>query len=89
MIISSLLHLGWMAHYPIYWITYLADGILQASLGLLLGIGVLKSFISEPQAVEKMDALATRMAPKQGLLGLIAIAVGGWMIISGFIWTVG
>lgn len=89
MIISSILNLGWLSSFPIYWATYLVDGLLQAALGLLLGIGVLKSFVKQPTAVEKMDALVARLAPKQGLLGLIAIGFGIWMVVSGFLWTVG
>src|SRR5580658_10820481 len=33
-IISSILSIGWLAHWPIYWITFLADSVLQFSLGL-------------------------------------------------------
>lgn len=88
-IISSILNLGWLSVIPIYWVTFLAVAVLQFALGLLLGIGVLKQFIKQPQAQEKMDQLITRLAPKQGMLGLIAIGVGIWLIIAGFMWTVG
>jgi hypothetical protein len=27
-IISSILHLGWLAHWPIFWATFLADSVL-------------------------------------------------------------
>jgi hypothetical protein len=87
-IISSVLSLGWLAHFPIYWITFLADSVLQLALGLLLGVGVLKTFIKNPQAQAKMDQTITKLAPYQGTLGLIAIGVGIWMVVSGFLWTV-
>jgi hypothetical protein len=87
-IISALLSLGWFAHFPIYWITWLADSLLSVALGLLLGVGVLKSFIKNPQANEKMDQTIQKLAPYQGTLGLIAIGVGAWMVIAGFLWTV-
>lgn len=83
-IISSVLSLGWLAYMPIYWATFLASAVLQTILGTLLGIGVLKTFIKQPQAVEKLDMLVARMAPKQGLLGFIAIGTGVWMILAGF-----
>ena len=89
MIISSVLSLGWLTTYPILWATYLADGVLQASLGLLLGIGTLKTFIKKPEAVEKMDQMAAKLAPKQGMLGLVAIGVGAWMIVANVLWTAG
>lgn len=88
-IISSILNLGWMAHFPIYWVTFLANGVLLFALGLLLGVGVLKTFIKNPQAQAKMDQTIAKLAPKQGMLGLIAIGVGVWMIISGFLFHVG
>ena len=87
-VISSVLNLGWMAYAPIYWITFLVDSILQLALGLLLGVGVLKTFIKNPTAQEKMDLTITKLAPYQGLLGLIAIGVGVWMVIAGFLVTI-
>ena len=87
-IISSILNLGWMAYAPIYWITYLADSVLSLALGLLLGVGVLKTFIKNAQAQEKMDQTIAKLAPYQGLLGLIAIGVGIWMVIAGFLFTI-
>jgi hypothetical protein len=87
-IISSILNLGWMAYAPIYWITYLADSVLSLALGLLLGVGVLKTFIKNAQAQEKMDMTIAKLAPYQGLLGLIAIGVGVWMVIAGFLFTI-
>ena len=87
-VISSVLNLGWMAYAPIYWITFLVDSILQLALGLLLGVGVLKTFIKNPTAQEKMDLTITKLAPSQGLLGLIAIGVGVWMVIAGFLFTI-
>ena len=88
-IISSVLHLGWLTLFPIFWVTFLADSVLLFALGLLLGVGVLKTFIKNPTAQAKMDQTITRLAPKQGMLGLIAIGVGVWMIISTFMWHVG
>jgi hypothetical protein len=88
-IISAILGLGWMAHAPILWITFLASGVLQLGLGLLLGVGVLKTFIKNPQANEKMDQTITKLAPYQGTLGLVALGVGAWMVVAGFLWTIG
>lgn len=73
---------------PIYWITFLASALVQLALGLLLGIGVLKTFIKQPQAVAKMDETVAKLAPYQGKLGLVAIGIGVWMIISSILWRV-
>lgn len=88
-IIVSLLRLNWLAHYPLYWITFLANAALQLALGLLLGVGILKTFIKNPQAVQKMDEMIGRLAPKQGTMGLVAIGLGIWMVLSGLLFRVG
>jgi hypothetical protein len=88
-VISAVLSLGWLAHWPIYWITFLATAVLELGLGLLLGIGVLKTFIKNPEAQAKMDQTLKKIAPYQGTMGLIAIGVGIWLVISGFLWTIG
>ncbi len=88
MVISSVLSIGWLAYAPIYWATFLASGVLQLCLGLLLGVGIFKQFVKDPTANEKMDQTITKLAPYQGTLGLIAIGVGIWMVVAGFIFTV-
>jgi type II secretory pathway component PulF len=84
-IIQAVLNLGWLSVWPLWWITWLADSVLLFSLGLLLGVGILKTFIKNPQAQAKMDQTITKLAPKQGVLGLIAIGVGIWMVLGSFI----
>lgn len=85
MVIGSILGLGLLAIAPIYWVTYLASAVLQLSLGLLLGVGVLKQFIKDPTANEKMDTTIAKLAPYQGTLGFIAIGVGIWLVIASFL----
>jgi hypothetical protein len=80
-IISAVLNLGWLTTWPIYWATWLADSVLLAALGLILGIGTLKTFIKDPTAQAKMDQTLAKLAPHQGRLGIAAIGVGVWMIV--------
>ncbi len=87
-IISAVLNLGWLAHWPIYWITFTADSVLQFALGLLLGVGTLKTFIKNPEANARMDQTIAKLAPYQGTLGLVAIGVGVWLVVAGFLWTI-
>ena len=82
-IISALLSLGLLAKYPVYWVTLMAAAVLQAVLGLLLGAGVLKTFIRQQEAVRKLDQTLATLAPMQGKAGLAAIGVGLWMVIVG------
>lgn len=88
-IISSVLNLGMLAHFPIYWVTFLASAVVQAGLGLLLGVGTLKTFIKQPQAIEKMDVMVTKLAPYQGTMGLVSIGVGVWMVVVSLLWAAG
>ena len=85
MILFMVLSLRMLSTWPIRWITFLVSGMLELALGLLLGAGVLKQFIKQPQAVQRMDQTVGKLAPKQGLLGLIAIGFGVWAIIAGFL----
>ncbi len=87
-IVSSVLNLGWLTSAPIYWVTFLASAVLQLVLGLLLGAGVLKSFIKQEEAVAKLNQTLVVLAPKQGVAGLAAIGVGLWMVVAGFIFKV-
>ena len=87
-IIGSVLNLGWLTAAPIYWATWLANSVLLFGLGLILGIGTLKTFIKNPQAQAKMDETLAKLQPKQGMLGLAAIGVGVWMIVAGFLFHV-
>lgn len=87
-IIQSVLWLGMLAAAPIYWGTFAASAVVQFALGLLLGIGVLKTFIKNEEAVRRLDQLVTKLAPKQGVLGLVAIGLGVWMIVVNFLFAV-
>ena len=85
-IIGSVLSIGLLAAWPIWWATNLATAVLLACLGLLLGVGVLKTFIKDPTAQAKMDQTIAKLAPFQGTLGLVAIGVGVWCVIASFMW---
>jgi hypothetical protein len=84
-IISAVLNMGWLTTWPIWWISWLVGSVLQAALGLILGIGTLKTFIKNPQAQLKMDETLAKLSPKQGMLGIAAIGVGIWEIVSGIL----
>lgn len=88
-VISSVLSIGWMTLFPIYWFTFLANSLLSVALGLLLGIGVLKTFIKDPTAQAKMDQTIAKLAPYQGTLGLVAIGVGVWMMLASILFGAG
>lgn len=80
-LISSVLNLGWLSVAPVYWVMFLSSSVVQALLGFLLGIGVLKTFAKDEAAHQKMDQLLAKLSPYQGKLGLAAIGVGIAMLV--------
>ena len=52
------------------------------ALGLLLGIGVLKTFIKKEEVTAKLDACVVKLSPYQGILGLVAIGLAVWALIQ-------
>lgn len=80
-IIRFLSNMRFLNAAPVGFISWLVSGLLLLSLGLLLGVGVIKTFVSAPAAVEKLDLTIAKLAPKQGTLGLAGICVGLWIIV--------
>jgi hypothetical protein len=87
-ILGCVSHVAWLSSVPVFWLSRLADSVLLTSLGLLLGIGVFKSFIKNAKANDKLDQVIAKLAPYQGKLGLVAIALGVWMIIAGLMFPI-
>jgi hypothetical protein len=72
---------SWFSLVPVGVLTMIVSALLTLALGLLLGIGVIKTFVSSEDAKAKMDEMMAKLAPKQGLLGLLGIIVGIWMML--------
>jgi hypothetical protein len=89
-IITAILNIGWLTTAPIWWITLLAGSVIQATLGFILGYGLLmeKVFTKSEQAKVKAIQIREKLAPKQGKLGLLGLAVGAWMIAASFLFTI-
>ncbi len=86
-IIMAVINMGMLSTWPIYWISWLVGSIFQAALGLILGIGTLKTFIKNPQAQAKMDETLAKLSPKQGMLGVGAIGFGVWVVVASFLFN--
>lgn len=84
-VIRFLGQMRWFDAAPIGFLTWIVSALLTLALGLLLGIGVIKSFVSSEEAKAKMDEMITKLATKQGKLGLFGIIVGIWIIVYNMI----
>ncbi len=56
--------------------------LCQILLGFLLGIGIVKSFVRDPQAQAKMDQFFDKLLPYQVMLGVLAIADGFAVVVT-------
>jgi hypothetical protein len=75
--------------WPILWISYMATGVLEFLLGLLLGYALISQYaLSKNAAAQKRgDQLRASLLPYQTMLGYVSIGVGIWTIVAGlFIW---
>ncbi len=83
-IIQAVLNIGLLTSHPIWWITWIASSALEASLGFLLGYGMISKLVLSKNEIarEKGEQLLKKLAPLQGRLGLIAIIVGIWSIVA-------
>ncbi|WP_299780698.1 hypothetical protein [uncultured Formosa sp.] len=83
-IVFSILNLGWITTFPIWWGTLLAGNIIQSILGFMLGFSLINKYVlsKNDAAKEKAIILREKLAPKQGKLGLVGLIVGAWMIVA-------
>lgn len=84
-LVRWLLNIKVMMFFPSLGLTLLAVCVVELVLGLLLGVGVMKSFIKNEEAQKKLDATIAKLAPKQGIFGLISIGLGIWLLLARFV----
>jgi hypothetical protein len=89
-IISAILNLNWFSYVPVWWLTYLATGLLNASLGLLLGYALLTKhiFSHNAQAAQRGEQIRAIIVPYQTVLGYVAIGLGLWTIAATFLYRI-
>jgi len=86
-IISAILNLGWLGTLPIWWITYLATGVVEAGLGFILGYGLIQQYALAKASAEvkaKAQQGYQKLVSVQIPLGYAGIALGIWCIIGNF-----
>jgi hypothetical protein len=89
-IINAIINLNWFSYVPVWWLTYLATGVLIASLGLLLGYALLTKLIlnRSAQAAQRGEQIRAIIVPYQIVLGYAAIVLGLWTIVATFLYRI-
>lgn len=80
-----ILGMGYLTTNPVGYIVGSAVSVMMFALGMLFGVGTLKTFVKQPQAVAKMDQVVTKLAPYQGTLGIIGMITAVAFIAVGFL----
>ncbi|MGI9552557.1 MAG: hypothetical protein ACR2MT_15245 [Aurantibacter sp.] len=89
-IVNAVLNLGWLNVSPVWWATFLGGNVVSALLGFMLGSGLInKLFLSNNETAQlKAEEFRRKIAPKQGMLGILGLIVGAWMIMASFLYTI-
>ncbi len=89
-IASAFLNFDMAITSTIWWLTLVFGSLVQAILGFILGYGLLmeKVFAKSDEAKAKAIQIREKLAPKQGKLGMLGLAVGTWMIVASFLFGI-
>ena len=82
LLIWGILNLGVLSAHFIWLITHFAMAVCLAVLGLLLGIGIIRGFVKNPESRAKLEGTVLALSPWQGTLGIISIVLGIWGLIA-------
>jgi hypothetical protein len=88
-IINAILIAAWLLPWaPVSWITYLLAGLLLAGLGFMLGYGLIQTHVlsKKPDAAAKGAQMLAKLPVYQVPMGIAAIVLGLWTLVSWFIW---
>ena len=80
-LIQAVVGLGLIGRWFTFWVLMVADGVLLLTLGLLLGVGVFRSFVKSPSGQAKLEAWTRKLQPYRERLGIAALVLGGYFIL--------
>jgi hypothetical protein len=64
------------------WLVGLVVAGLFICLGLVLGVGILESFLKDPGGRANFEKLVAKLTPYRQTLGVVAMVLGGFIILS-------
>lgn len=76
-LISAVLGIAWLAAHPLSWIFWVAAGVSDFAVGLLLGFGLISKYAlsKNAEAMKRGEQLRAKLAPFQAILGVIQIVL--------------
>lgn len=82
-LLRALWHIQAIKYVPLYWFTWVASCVLLIILGFLLGYALISTHLlsKNEEATEKGQQVLAKITPYQEKLGLVAIALGLFMIV--------
>jgi hypothetical protein len=69
--------LPWFNH----WLLRALDGALLLSLGLVLGVGIFRSWMKSPTAEATVDRWTRKVQPYREKLGVTAMVLGAYLVL--------
>jgi hypothetical protein len=69
--------LRWFNH----WLLRAVDAALLLSLGLVLGVGIFRSWMKNPHAQATLDGWTRKLQPYREKLGLTALVLGAYLVL--------
>ena len=69
--------LRWFNH----WLLRALDGALLVSLGLVLGVGIFRSWMRSPTAETTVDRWTRKLQPYREKLGVTAMVLGAYLVL--------
>ena len=76
-VLLELQGLRWFNH----WLLRALDGALLLSLGLVLGVGIFRSWMKSPTAEATVDRWTRKVQPYREKLGVTAMVLGAYLVL--------
>jgi hypothetical protein len=70
-----------MLHWFNHWLLRALDGALLLSLGLVLGVGIFRSWMKSPTAEATVDRWTRKVQPYREKLGVTAMVLGAYLVL--------
>jgi len=80
-LIVGALGVGFIRWGAFAWLLRVADGLLLTALGLVLGVGILRTFFKSPAAQARLDDWTRSLQPYRERLGIGAMVLGGYLVL--------